>query len=517
MSAGSISRRCRCRDENGRDLGMQCPKLTKKRHAKWTVRQELPAGADGKRRMFRRSGFEVKDDAQDALDRVRALLALATEADDARRVGDLLDALDKSEALPEVEAVQRKLRSGQDLVEKVTIGEWLDRWMAQETHRPSTERYYEQRVRIYLKPKIGHVRVDRLTVGHIAEMFAAIGDDNDKILSVNADRRAVLAEIAATSKRAEKRALRERLAAMPPFRRTVGPSSQARIHATLRAAMNDAIAAQLTTFNAAMHYTVSAKSPKPVVWSDERVEEWRRTGQRPATVMVWTPAQSGVFLDWVAEHDQEYEALWHLALMRGPRRGELAGLRWTDVDLANASVTISTQLVEVGWEIVEGDPKTEAGERKIPLDAESVRLLRAHKARQAAERLRLGPAWVDSGRVFVRPDGAPLRPSTITDRFQRLTAEAGLPPIRFHDSRHTAATTMLAAKVDMKIIQETLGHSQLQVTANLYTSVLPDIAHAAAEATAAIVPRAPRRRVGHPTGTQQTVSASPKEGGVAGS
>jgi integrase len=495
---------------------MKCPKLKTKGHARWSVRQELPAGADGGRRMFRRGGFEVKDDAQDALDRVRALLALATDEDDARHVGDMLDALGKNEVLPEVETVQRKLRSGQDLVENLTISEWLDRWMAQETHRKATERYYEQRVRLYLKPKLGHVRVDRLTVGHLAEAFASISDDNDRIMAANADRRALVERITATSSRAEKRALREQLADMAPFRRPVGASSQARIHATLRAAMNDAISQQLTTFNAAMHYTVSAKSPKALVWTSERVEEWRRTGQRPGPVMVWTPAQAGVFLDWVAEHDQEYEALWHLAVMRGPRRGELAGLPWTEVDLAAGSVTISTQLVEVGWEVIEGDPKSTAGERKIPLDTESVRLLRAHKARQSAERLRLGPAWVVSRRVFTRPDGSPLRPSTITDRFMRLSAEAGLPPIRLHDVRHTAATLMLAAGVDMKVIQETLGHSQLQVTANLYTSVLPELAREAAEATAAVVPRTPRRKFGHPSGTLNIGSITSEEGGTAG-
>lgn len=521
MKAGSTRRRCRCRDENGRDLGSRCPKLAQRSHGSWQLRQELEPTVDGRRRTFRRLGYTTQTGAQADLDTVRGILALGKSAEDAEAVSAMLDALDKDEPIPDVEDVARKLRSGQDLVENVTIGEWLDRWMRQETHRRATEVSYESHVRLYLKPKIGHVKVDRLTVGHLKELYAKINDDNDTILANNAERRSLQAQIKSikgvagnfarssgeqASLQQSRRALRQRLAELPPFRRPVGPSSQKSIHATLRAAMNDAITEQLTTFNAAMHYTVSAKAPKALPWTDERVEEWERTGQRPGPVMVWTPEQAGVFLDWIAEHDSELEALWHLAVKRGPRRGELAGLPWSEVNLIADTVTISTQLTEVSWEIVEGDPKSDAGERVIPLDEETTRLLRAHKARQAAERLRLGPAWVDSGRVFTRADGSSLRPSTLGHRFRALYTAAELPPIRLHDLRHTAATLMLAAGTDPKVIQETLGHSQVQTTSNLYTSVLPDTARHAADATAAIIPRAPRKTFGHPSGTQNTFS-----------
>ncbi|SDJ22433.1 Phage integrase family protein [Actinokineospora alba] len=103
--------------------------------------------------------------------------------------------------------------------------------------------------------------------------------------------------------------------------------------------------------------------------------------------------------------------------------------------------------------------------------------------------------------MWTRPDGADLRPSWLGDRFAALIAGAGLPPIRFHDLRHVAATMMLAAKVDLKVIQETLGHETLQTTSDLYTSVLPELARDAAEATVALIPRAPRQTLGHPSGT----------------
>jgi integrase len=205
--------------------------------------------------------------------------------------------------------------------------------------------------------------------------------------------------------------------------------------------------------------------------------------------MVWTPAQAGVFLDHVAVHDLDFEAMWHLLIYRGPRRGETAGLSWTEVHLAKSLIEIITQLTEVQWVVEEGDPKTDAGTRTIPVDAQGIALLQRHRARQNARRLTLGSGWVDSGKVFTYDDGSPLRPSWISDRFAKLYTAAGLPPIRLHDLRHTAATLMLAAGIDMKVVQETLGHSTYGTTSDVYTSVLPELAEAAAEAAVAIVPR----------------------------
>ena len=100
-----------------------------------------------------------------------------------------------------------------------------------------------------------------------------------------------------------------------------------------------------------------------------------------------------------------------------------------------------------------------------------------------------GSAWTDSGLVFTSEDGRPLRAGHISEHFAVLTRKAGQPPIRFHDLRHGAATLSLAAGVDIKIVQEMLGHSTSAFTRDVYTSVVPEIATAAAEAVAAIVPR----------------------------
>lgn len=507
MTVGGIRRRCRCRDENGKDLGSKCPKLAQRSHGSWQVQQELARTEEGKRRFFRREGFDTKKNAEACRDRVRELLNIADDEDDRRAVSALLMSLSPKESLPSTEDVRRQLRSGQQLGDRLTVGEWLDRWIVQQTHlRRATRRLYENQIRLYLKPKIGHLRLDRLTVGHLTEMFASIADDNDKIEAENADRRALEQRVRETSKRAEKRALREQLAEMPPYRRPVYGASQQRIRGCLRKAVNDAIVQQLATFNAAEHVVVKAKRHKPIVWTKERIAQWRETGQRPGPVCVWTPELAGVFLDYVADEDAEYEALWHIATFRGLRRGELAGLPWSEVDLDASTMRVSTQITEVDYQVEEGEVKSVAGERTVALDGEGVQLLRSHRKRQVGRRLELGGAWQDSGKVFTGPDGAALRPSWISDRFAKLHTDADLPPLRLHDLRHTAATLMRAAGHDMKEIQETLGHSAAAVTSDLYTSVLPDLAKDAAEATVAIVPRRPRagaKPAEHPRNTQE--------------
>jgi integrase len=172
------------------------------------------------------------------------------------------------------------------------------------------------------------------------------------------------------------------------------------------------------------------------------------------------------------------------------RRGESAGLAWEDVDLDGAAVAVRRQRVLIGREVIEDDPKSEAGERTVPLDAGTVAALRAQRRAQLAERLEWGSAWVDSGKVFTRENGEPLHPATISDRFHELVVAADLPPVRLHDLRHGAASLMLAAGVDLKVVQETLGHSSITLTSDTYTSVYPAVAAAAADAAAALVPRA---------------------------
>jgi integrase len=134
-------------------------------------------------------------------------------------------------------------------------------------------------------------------------------------------------------------------------------------------------------------------------------------------------------------------------------------------------------------------PKTDDSEAAVTLDAETVTVLRAHRTRQRRERLKAGAAWSDTGLVFTTDTGGQLHPADVTDHFHHLTAQAGLPPIRLHDLRHGTATMGLAAGVQMKVISRRLRHSSPSFTSKFYGDVLPELTHAAAEATAALVPR----------------------------
>ncbi|WP_256371016.1 site-specific integrase [Micromonospora sp. KC207] len=178
------------------------------------------------------------------------------------------------------------------------------------------------------------------------------------------------------------------------------------------------------------------------------------------------------------------------AVHRGPRRGELCGLHDYDVDLEAAAITITTQRTSVGYKIVEKAVKSAAGDRVVDLSDESVTNLRRYLFRRAAWKVVAGDAWVDTDIFFVRQrDGKPWHPETVTGRFDRLVERSELPPVRFHDLRHVAATLMLATGATIKEIQDTLGHSSYNLTADTYTSVLAELKKTTAEATTKLIPR----------------------------
>jgi len=128
-----------------------------------------------------------------------------------------------------------------------------------------------------------------------------------------------------------------------------------------------------------------------------------------------------------------------------------------------------------------GTPKTKHGARVVSLDTVIVASLRRHRSVQDLERSTWGPAWNGAGLVFTREDGRGLRPQHATKHFAVLAGQLGLPVIRVHDLRHTHASVALAAGVDLKVVSERLGHSQISITADLYTHVSRGVSQAAAD------------------------------------
>jgi integrase len=438
---GSTFKRCGCRDpETGVQRGSACPDLRKKSHGAWWARFSAPVAADGKRRQPRLGPFRTKEEAEAALAQELAKLARGEYVSDRR----------------------------------ITVGTYLSDWLdAKVDIKATTLTSYREAADHYLIPGLGHLRLVDLRAHHISELYAAM-------LRINRPQEGE-----------RPTEMDRRIGAVRTWRTStpLASSRVRRVHAVLNAALNAAVKSQLLAHNQAAHVVLPrVRRVRPMVWTAERVVRWRQTGGAPSSVMVWTPQQTGEFLDFAA--DERLYPLYHLVAFRGLRRGEAAALPWSETDLGAGTITVAQTWSSGATD--PGDPKSDYGSRTITLDTGTIDVLRRWRKQQAAERLAIGSEWVDSGLVFTEVDGAPLRANYVSERFVLLVRKSKLPPIRFHDLRHGAATLSLAAGVPMKVVSDTLGHATSAFTSDVYTSVVPEVAKEAAEAVAAIVPRAGR-------------------------
>jgi integrase len=157
-------------------------------------------------------------------------------------------------------------------------------------------------------------------------------------------------------------------------------------------------------------------------------------------------------------------------------------------------VTVNVALVQVRGRLVRGQPKSKAGKRVVALDQGSVAAVRAHRTLLKRERLAAGDVWADSGRLFTDELGEPLNPDYVSRRFRELAKEAGLPVIKFHAARHTAAALALEAGVDIKIVSEQLGHSTTRIKQDLYQHVRHQVHADSAEKVVDLLPRSKEER-----------------------
>lgn len=177
------------------------------------------------------------------------------------------------------------------------------------------------------------------------------------------------------------------------------------------------------------------------------------------------------FLDALKGHRNE--ALYALTLAMGLRQGEVLGLHWADIDLVKKTLRVRVALQRIDGKFCFVEPKTTRSKRTLPIPDSIVAKLRAHRAHQLQERLLASDLWKEADLVFTTERGAPLHASSVTHEFQKLLQEASLPRQRFHDLRHACATILLAGNTHPRVIMEMLGHSQIAVTMNTYSHVMP--------------------------------------------
>lgn len=455
----SVHVRCSCTGPDGRLLGQKCPALWRAdgswnpRHGSAGFATRIPTSADVK--PLKRFGYASKAEAKADAEAVGKLLDLAgADSTTRNRIGDMVAAAKRGAPLPAAEDVRRRLGLGLDPSSAgVTIGEWLHTWLAgkRRTKRPSAVRSYEMHIRVWLEPHLGHIPLERLNAGHIEALFATIERFNTELNRQQSEGK-VLIEIEGDTR------------AQP---RQCGPSTQRRIFATLRAALNAAV------------------KQRRIAWNPSAGIELENP--RTPEAMRWTSAEAAKFIDATA--NDPMGLMFRIAVLRGARRGELCGFTWSSTDLDAGVLTAESTILQLGGKVTAGTPKTKAGERRIYLGAATAELLREHRKAQLAARLRAGETWEDHDLVFCQPDGRPWNPDYVSRRFKRLAAQTGIPVIKLHEARHSAISLMRDAGVDREIRMREAGHADQEV-ADRYTHVLDAAHRAAADQTETYVLRA---------------------------
>jgi len=182
-----------------------------------------------------------------------------------------------------------------------------------------------------------------------------------------------------------------------------------------------------------------------------------------------------------AAKKKPYYALFFTKAYTGLRRGELLGLRWCDIDLEEAKLSVVQTLQQLrDGRYIFWKPKSKLGRRRVALSPSLVILLWEHRMKQEHARKLLGKPLMPTDLVFSHPDGRSLRPNTVSRAFQEIAQSVGLKDIRLHDLRHAHATILLQQRVHPRIVQERLGHSSVATTLDIYSYVLPGLQEAAA-------------------------------------
>lgn len=340
----------------------------------------------------------------------------------------------KREAQDALHEVVNRLRAGEYVepsrltVESFALEIWLPAMSG--LLRPATWESYARNLRVHVLPSLGDVRLQELTALDLDRLYARL------------------------------------LASGHRSGRGLSPRTVRYVHTIVHGALDYAARKNLVSRNVAK----LADSPKTPAVQEPRV---------------WTPAELQLFLETVA-NDRLY-SLWLTLATTAMRRGEVLGLSWPDIDLDHGSLNIRRTLVQAGYQPIWSTPKTVRGRRKISLDSLTIAALREHRARQAAERLALGPVYHDEDLVFCREDGRPIHPERLTKLFEARIKQTGLPKIRLHDLRHGWASHAVAAGVDIRTVSGRLGHADAGFTMRVYAHQIQEAEERAAQTVADVL------------------------------
>jgi integrase len=342
--------------------------------------------------------------------------------------------------------INAEIRRGSHVVPaKTTVGQWLDQWLDGLRLAPSTMASYRKNVRLHLKPQLGVIPLARLTGARISALYRDL----------------------------ERNGRQDHEAGTGLSARTVRYC-----HTILKAALREAVAQGLLATNPA-----------------DRANPPAARAAKAPEIHPWTAPQLPSFLGWANEHGCSDAVAWRVLAYTGMRRGELLALRWRDLDMdeARLSVRRSVGVVKIkgeGEELIEGSTKTGKA-RSVDIDPRTIAALRSWRVARAGLDLRLAR---DDALIFGDLEGGYLNPDRFSRRFVRslmlARKELGtdvLPMIRVHDLRHTHATLLLTAGVPVKVVSERLGHATVMITLEIYQHVMPGMQAEAAAKFAAII------------------------------
>jgi integrase len=319
----------------------------------------------------------------------------------------------------------------------VTVGAYLTGWLPRYRVRvrPATFHSAEMHVRVYLVPSLGRINLAKLSAADVERAMAGYLTSGRPV-------------------RPEKRGRGRSNDG------GIAPMTVRHVRATLRRALSDAVRDGLVGRNAAADARPPYVAHKPIVYLSARDLRKLIDGTR----------------------DAPDGPIYALAAATGLRLGELLALSWGDV--AGGNLTVRRSLARSaggGYELAE--PKSARSRRTIPLPAAARQALEVARTRQLFLRQAAGSAWQDrDGLVFTDEVGRPLRPEYVSRRFNAARDAAGVPRVRFHDLRHSAATAMLTEGVPLAVISAWLGHAGIAITAAAYAAVVPELHRDAADA-----------------------------------